>query len=116
MTLVRIHHDGWLALPPVQRRRLGLRTGDMLEVVSTEGSLLLRRKTTAGKARDSIPPEPEAVVPATNAAGQAPAVEATAKEPRVGRRPCAAAVLPRALKARGKRPGARANAAPPGRG
>lgn len=116
MTLVRIHHDGWLALPSVQRRRLGLRTGDMLEVVPAANGLLLRRKATAGKAGDSIPPEIEAVVPTAETAGQAPAAEAMAREPQGGRRRRAAAVLPRALKARDKRPGARMNAAPPGRG
>jgi bifunctional DNA-binding transcriptional regulator/antitoxin component of YhaV-PrlF toxin-antitoxin module len=115
MTLVRIHHDGWLALPSLQRRRLGLKTGDMLEVVPTADGLLLRRKATAGKMAESIPPEPEAVVPA-DAVGQAPAVETTAREQRGGRRRRAAAVLTQALKARGKRPGSRTNAAAPGRG
>jgi AbrB family looped-hinge helix DNA binding protein len=37
MTKVRINYDGWLALPAAVRERLGLSTGDELELELTAG-------------------------------------------------------------------------------
>ena len=45
--LVRIHYDGWLALPPTVCRRLGLKTGDQVEVEPSADGVFLRRAKRA---------------------------------------------------------------------
>ena len=112
MTVVRIHYDGWLALPPVVRRRLGLNTGDQLEVVPTKDGVLLRR---SGQAVEGAPAEePEVTASADDgeleqAASTRPAKPQAARKPRV-------AALPATLKARGKRPAAKGKGGDTARG
>ena len=42
MPRVKVHYDGWIALPADIRRRLGLKTGDQLDLEWTDGGLMLR--------------------------------------------------------------------------
>lgn len=42
MTKLKLHFDGWLALPATARRRLGVTTGDQLEAEWTDGGLLIK--------------------------------------------------------------------------
>ena len=48
MSSVKVHYDGWLALPETLRRRLDLTTGMELEVELIDGTIVLR--PAAGKA------------------------------------------------------------------
>ena len=100
--LVRIHYDGWLALPPIARRQLGLNTGDQLEVVTTDDGILLRRRKPDAAA--SPVEEPAAPVVAEPKAKPLKVRDtARAAKPRSMSKGRAEAVLPPALKARGKR-------------
>jgi bifunctional DNA-binding transcriptional regulator/antitoxin component of YhaV-PrlF toxin-antitoxin module len=96
--LVRIHYDGWLALPSLARRQLGLNTGDQLEVVATAEGILLRRSKPAAAAEPAAPAvaEPQAQ-PLTSA------IAARRSKPRPIRKGLAGAGLAPTLKARGKR-------------
>ena len=99
---VRIHYDGWLALPPMARRQLGLNTGDQLEVVATEEGILLRR----GKPAAAATPAEEPAAPAVAEPQAQPlksAIAAGTSKPRSARKGRAEAALPPGLKARGKR-------------
>src|SRR3954451_14474186 len=42
MTRIRINYDGWLSLPTAVRQKLGLTTGDQLELELSDGVILLR--------------------------------------------------------------------------
>ena len=98
---VRIHYDGWLALPPMARRQLGLNTGDQLEVVATEEGILLRRSKPAAAA--TLAEEPAApAVAEPQAKPLKSAIAARKSRPRPVSKGLAGAVLP-AIKARGKR-------------
>src|SRR4051794_22954107 len=75
MPMVKLHPEGWLSLPEAVRRKLGVESGDALEVQVVGNSAILR--PAKGKAADAEP-EPAA----TEAA--APSVEPelpTADEP-----------------------------------
>jgi AbrB family looped-hinge helix DNA binding protein len=66
MTTLKLHYDGWLALPAGLREKLGLKSGDRLEAELVGGTLVLRPAATArGRAgpgsKASAPP---AAVPA----------------------------------------------------
>jgi antitoxin component of MazEF toxin-antitoxin module len=74
MTTLKLHYDGWLALPAALCRQLGLGTGDRLEAELVDGTLRLR---PAAKRKGSAEPEPEPVEPAAEAAAPAPALPAT---------------------------------------
>jgi AbrB family looped-hinge helix DNA binding protein len=91
MTKVRVRHDGWLALPAAVRQKLGLSTGDQLELELADGGVLLRpvRSGAAG-------PSPE---PVAAAEPSVPAVKRGPGRPRKALLP----VVPPTLKARGGR-------------
>lgn len=62
MTTLKLHHDGWLALPPAFRRALGSGTGDLLEVEAVDGAIVLRPVAKAArkaKAKAAAAPGPE---------------------------------------------------------
>ena len=61
MPTLKLHYEGWLSLPAALRHRLGLSTGDRLEVELIEGTLVLR---PAAKAKHPTPGEDQEV--ATN--------------------------------------------------
>src|SRR4051812_35826102 len=107
MAKVRVHHDGWLALPAAVRKRPGLSTGDQLELELAAGGVLLRRARCAAAANPS--PEPiTAAVPSASAAPPAAAAKRGPGRPRKTPLP----VVPPTLKARGGRRKAAATAEP----
>jgi AbrB family looped-hinge helix DNA binding protein len=107
MTTLKLHYQGWLALPTGLRHKLGLKSGDQLEAELVRGTIVLR---PAGRPTSppGLPDEPEAERAAAPMAGEAkpqPAA-AAAKAPPVARRTArkpAQASLPAALKGRGRR-------------
>ena len=100
MTTLKLHYDGWLALPADFRRKLGLGKGQALEAQLVGGTIVLR--PAGGKAAEALEAEPE---PAPAVMEQATA-EAPAK-PRARRKQAAQATtttaLPPALKSRGRK-------------
>src|SRR4051794_4547242 len=78
MPTIQVHYDGWLASPEAVRRKLGVGTGDRLEVEVADGAVVLRpsrRADAAGRAT----PEPAAHL-AAQPVGAGP-------EPAAARRP-----------------------------
>src|SRR5205085_56241 len=59
MTTIRVNYDGWLSLPAAVRRKLGLTTGDQLELEVSGGNVVLRPVRSATTA-DEAAPEPVA--------------------------------------------------------
>ena len=60
MTRLKLHYDGWLALPPAFRRALGLSTGAPLEAELIDGAIVLRpvaKTTPKAKAATAAGPE-----------------------------------------------------------
>ena len=73
MPTVRLNYDGWLAVPAGMRAKLGLSTGDQIDLELVDGSITLRpHRRDADRAR----PDTEPVVSAepadrgTRAAGR----------------------------------------------
>ena len=102
MTKVRLNYDGWLALPTAARQKLGLSTGDQLELELSDGGLFLRPVRSGVTAAASVPAataepagESEPAPPA--AAAAAPMVKRGPGRPRKTPLP----VVPPTLKARG---------------
>src|SRR3954454_441847 len=50
MATLRIHYEGWVALPESFRRKLGLERGDDLEAELVEGTIVLRPSKGSAKA------------------------------------------------------------------
>jgi AbrB family looped-hinge helix DNA binding protein len=102
MTKVRINYDGWLALPTAVRQKLGLATGDQLELELSDGSITLR-PVRSGAAEAAPAPvataEPTVSATPSAAAAAAPMVKRGPGRPRKTPLP----VVPPALKARGGR-------------
>ena len=75
---LKLHFDGWLALPARLRTELALQSGAELEAEIVDGAIVLR---PAGKAGTTTNPEPEAVEdePAPSPAPAALAPPPTAK-------------------------------------
>jgi AbrB family looped-hinge helix DNA binding protein len=109
MTTLKLHYEGWLALPAGLRQKLGLKSGDQLEAELVRGTIVLRpagRPTAPPGLPDEPETEPERAVasaageakpqPAAAAAKAPPAARRTARQP-------AQATLPAALKGRGRR-------------
>ena len=69
MATLKLHYDGWLALPSGLRQKLGLKTDDRLEAELVGGAIVLR--PVAG-AKGKAEPE-EAIEPAASVAAPAPA-------------------------------------------
>jgi AbrB family looped-hinge helix DNA binding protein len=83
MTTLKLHYDGWLALPAGLRHKLGLKSGDRLEAELVGGTVVLRPAATARHQAEPKTPasEPPVVAPA------APPVEAAALGTRKPGRP-----------------------------
>jgi AbrB family looped-hinge helix DNA binding protein len=96
MSTVRLNYDGWLALPATVRQRLGLTTGDRLDLELVDGAITLRPRRA-----DALPERSTAEPVATGApelpAGTAPVRKGATARP--GKSPLP--VIPPALKARG---------------
>ena len=109
MATLKLHHEGWLALPTGLRQKLGLKSGDRLEAELVRGTIVLRRAKRPTAPR-GLPDEPEAeperaAAPMAGKAEPMPAA-APAKAPPAARRAArkpAQATLPAALKSRGRR-------------
>jgi AbrB family looped-hinge helix DNA binding protein len=109
MTTLKLHYEGWLALPAGLRRKLGLKSGDQLEAELVRGTIVLRPagwptspperpdEAEGGSERAAAPPAGEAKSQPAAAAAKAPPAA-----PRTTRKP-APASLPAALKGRGRR-------------
>src|SRR4051794_17376631 len=115
MPTIQVHHDGWLALPEAVRRKLGVGTGDRLEVEVADGAVVLRPARRTGAAGRAAP-EPAATaaeqpVEAAPEPSQAPppTVKRGAGRPRKASADVAPTSSP---KARGRRKGATAEAQP----
>src|SRR4051794_14382141 len=109
MTRIRINYDGWLSLPTAVRRKLGLTTGDQLELELSEDGITLR-PVRPGTTADEAAPEPVATAePSVSATPPAaPMVKRAPGRPRKPPPP----VLPPPLKARGGRRKVTATAEP----
>src|SRR3954447_23179182 len=55
MSTIQVHYDGWLALPEAVRRKLGVGTGDRLEVEVADGTVVLRPARRADTAGQAVP-------------------------------------------------------------
>ena len=65
MAKLKLHYDGWLALPAGLCQQLGLKTGDRLEAEIVDGAVMLR-PAKAGRTQHAAPTadtEPPAVEP-----------------------------------------------------
>src|SRR5689334_1602169 len=88
MSTVRLNYDGWLALPATVRQRLGLITGDRLDLELVDGVITLRPRRAAEPVATGAPELPAATAPVRKGATARP-----------GKSPLP--VIPPALKARG---------------
>lgn len=50
MPRVKVHYDGWIALPADSRHRLGIKTGDRLELEWVDGGLMIRSSSAPAPA------------------------------------------------------------------
>ena len=104
MTRVRINYDGWLSLPTVVRQKLGLTSGDQLELEVSDGNIVLR-PVRSGTTADEAAPAPVATAePSVSATPPAAAAAAPMVKRGPGRpRKTPLPVVPPTLKARGGR-------------
>ena len=68
MPTIKLHYEGWVSLPSGLRRKLGLNSGDRLEVNLVNGTIVLRPATKASHpvSRDDLASDhPAADVPET---------------------------------------------------
>jgi bifunctional DNA-binding transcriptional regulator/antitoxin component of YhaV-PrlF toxin-antitoxin module len=104
VTTLKLHYDGWLALPADFRRKLGLGKGQALEAQLVGGTIVLRPAGMKAAEAVEVEVEPE-LAPEPAVMEPAPA-EAPAK-PRARRKQAttatATATLPPALKSRGRK-------------
>ena len=119
MSTLKLHYEGWLALPAGLRQKLGLKSGDRLEAELAGGTIMLRpagrpgegegqpgRTATAPRAGRAEPSPATARSPAAKAAP--PATRRAARQP-------APATLPPGLKSRGRREAKETDEGPSGR-
>src|SRR4051794_35491691 len=99
MATLRIHYDGWVALPESFRRKLGLERGDDLEAELVEGTIVLRPSKGLAKAVE------QGV--AQEAAEAMPAPSVLAAEVQDTEQPATASEAPPTPKRRGRPPKAR---------
>ena len=98
MSTVQLRYDGWVTLPAAALKKVGLSTGDRLEVEVTGDAIVLRRaQKSSASERAMAKPVPEAAQPPV--ATLEPAVKRGPGRPR--KTPVAA--LPPTLKTRGRR-------------
>jgi bifunctional DNA-binding transcriptional regulator/antitoxin component of YhaV-PrlF toxin-antitoxin module len=102
VTTLKLHYDGWLALPADFRRKLGLGKGQALEAQLVGGTIVLR--PAGGKAAAAVEAEP-APEPAPEPAVMEPAAAEAPAKPRARRKQATTATtaLPPVLKSRGRK-------------
>ncbi len=115
MTTLKLHYDGWLALPADFRRKLGLGKGQSLEAQLVGGTIVLRPVGGKAASEPEIEPEPEieAEVEAATEVEAAPEPEVVVAEPAAAEVPAkprtrrkqatSPTTLPPALKSRGRK-------------
>ena len=109
MPTIQMHYDGWLTLPEAARHKLGVATGDRLEVEFTGNTVVLRPARRAGAAErapvQAEPAEPMTAEPVEVAPEPTPpAVPSPVVKRGPGRpRKAPVAALPQGLKTRGRR-------------
>src|SRR4051795_10123884 len=83
MATLRIHYEGWVALPESFRRKLGLERGDDLEAELVEGTIMLRPTKGSAKAvqEGAVQEVPEAMPTPSALAAAALAPEQLVAEP-----------------------------------
>ena len=90
MPRLKVHYDGWVALPEAFRRRLGLERGDDLEAELVEGTIVLRPSKGSAKAiEEGVSAEAALATPAPSvlaAEAQAPEEPAAPEAPPAPRR------------------------------
>jgi bifunctional DNA-binding transcriptional regulator/antitoxin component of YhaV-PrlF toxin-antitoxin module len=98
VTTLKLHYDGWLALPADFRRKLGLGKGQALEAQLVGGTIVLRPAGMKAVEAVEVEVEPEPAV-TEPAAAEAPA------KPRARRKQATTATtaLPPALKSRSRK-------------
>ncbi|MFZ1428912.1 MAG: hypothetical protein WAS21_19310, partial [Geminicoccaceae bacterium] len=79
MATLKLHYDGWLALPDNFRHMLDLKTGDRLQAELVDGTIVLR--PTSAK-RVPAAPEPVAEIPGGVAVSAVDSMAAPVKRPR----------------------------------
>jgi bifunctional DNA-binding transcriptional regulator/antitoxin component of YhaV-PrlF toxin-antitoxin module len=98
MSKVQLHYDGWVTLPAAALKRLGLSTGDRLELELTGDAIVLHRaQKSSASERATTEPVLEAAQPPV--ATPEPVAKRGPGRPR--KTPVAA--LPPTLKTRGRR-------------
>src|SRR5690349_12456645 len=76
MPRLKLHFDGWIALPEAFRRKLGLERGEDIEAELVDGTIVLRPLRGSAKAMaEGVAPEAAAGTPAPSI------LAAEAKEP-----------------------------------
>jgi bifunctional DNA-binding transcriptional regulator/antitoxin component of YhaV-PrlF toxin-antitoxin module len=104
VTTLKLHYDGWLALPADFRRKLGLGKGQALEAQLVGGTIVLRPAGMKAVEAVEVEVEPE---PAPEPAVTEPAAAEAPAKPRARRKQATAttatATLPPALKSRGRK-------------
>src|SRR4051795_2946424 len=104
MTRIRINYDGWLSLPTAVRQKLGLSTGDQLELELADGGIVLRPVRSGTTAEQAAPAPGATAEPSVSAAPPAAAAAAPIVKRGPGRpRKTELPVIPPTLKARGGR-------------
>jgi AbrB family looped-hinge helix DNA binding protein len=106
MATLKLHYEGWLALPAGLRQKLGLKSGDRLEAELAQGAIVLR---PAAKGRRPERQDEEAAIEpsiADDAVARAGAVPARRKpgRPRKAADAGGLAPTPASKKARGRPP------------
>jgi bifunctional DNA-binding transcriptional regulator/antitoxin component of YhaV-PrlF toxin-antitoxin module len=84
MPSLKLHYDGWIALPVSIRQALGLSSGDRIDAELVDGALVLRPATkarTERTARTVGPPKPSDAAPDVLRLIDEPVASATASRP-----------------------------------
>jgi bifunctional DNA-binding transcriptional regulator/antitoxin component of YhaV-PrlF toxin-antitoxin module len=103
VTTLKLHYDGWLALPADFRRKLGLGKGQALEAQLVGGTIVLRPAGMKAVEAVEVEVEPEpAPAVMEPAAAEAPA-KPRARRKQATTATTATATLPPALKSRGRK-------------
>ena len=71
MPTLKLHYDGWVALPAAVRQQLGLNSGDKLDVALVDGTIVLRLAAKATRPVQSVDQEEAVDPPAPDAIGNA---------------------------------------------
>ena len=71
MPTLKLHYNGWVALPTAVRQQLGLNSGDQLDVALVDGTIVLRLAAKATRPVQHVGPKVAVDPPAPDAIGNA---------------------------------------------